>query len=48
MPAEAHQFGLQEDVIPNSEGVITATQLPGLGYQIDWDYIEKHKTGTLT
>ena len=47
MPAEAHQFGLLEDVVPNNEGVITATRLPGLGYQIDWDYIEKHKKATL-
>ena len=47
MPAEAHQFGLLEDVVPNNEGVITATRLPGLGYQIDWDYIEKHKKTTL-
>lgn len=47
MPAEAHQFGLLKDVVLNNEGVIRATQLPGLGYQIDWDYIEKHKTGTL-
>ena len=47
MPTGAHQFGLLEDVVPNDEGVITATRSPGLGYQIDWDYIEKHKTGTL-
>ncbi|MDC0035279.1 hypothetical protein OAJ44_02815 [Chloroflexi bacterium] len=47
MPAEAHQFGLINDILLDKEGVILATNSPGLGYQIDWDYIEKHRTGIL-
>ena len=47
MPTEAHQFGLINDVSPDEEGVITATNSAGLGYQIDWNYIEDHKIDVL-
>ena len=47
MPTEAHQFGLMNDVSPDEEGVITATNSAGLGYQIDWNYIEDHKIDVL-
>ena len=47
MPTEAHQFGLVDDVSPDENGVIVATDSAGLGYQIDWDYIEDHKIDVL-
>ena len=47
MPVEAHQFGVINDVSPDKEGVIFATTSPGLGYEIDWNYIERYRTEIL-
>ena len=47
MPQAAHQFGLVEDIKLNEKGVIEAPTLPGLGYRIDWEWIEAHKIETL-
>ena len=48
MPQEAHQFGLINDIALNDHGLIDAPTLPGLGYEIDWDWIEDHKIQTLS
>ncbi|MCI0439035.1 MAG: mandelate racemase [Chloroflexi bacterium] len=47
MPQAAHQFGLVEDIARNERGVIEAPTLPGIGYALDWDWIEKHQVATL-
>lgn len=47
MPVEAHQFGVINDVSPDKEGIIFATTSPGLGYEIDWNYIERYRTEIL-
>lgn len=46
-PTDAHRFGLVNDVTRNREGVIEAPSKPGLGYEIDWDYIKFHRVDTL-
>jgi L-alanine-DL-glutamate epimerase-like enolase superfamily enzyme len=47
MPAAAHQFGLVEDIRLNDRGVIEAPTLPGLGYEIDWNWVKSHALATL-
>jgi len=39
----AHKFGLVEDVEVDSNGLIYAPEQPGLGYEIDWELIEREK-----
>ena len=47
MPVEAHQFGLVEDIKLNERQVIEAPTAPGIGYDLDWDWINSHKVATL-
>jgi L-alanine-DL-glutamate epimerase-like enolase superfamily enzyme len=39
----ANKFGLVEDVEVDSQGLIYAPEQPGLGYEIDWELIEREK-----
>ena len=39
----ANKFGLVEDVEVDSNGLIYAPELPGLGYEIDWELIDRGK-----
>jgi L-alanine-DL-glutamate epimerase-like enolase superfamily enzyme len=47
MPQAAHQFGLVEDIKLNERGVIEAPTLPGLGYELDWEWIKSNRVATL-
>jgi L-alanine-DL-glutamate epimerase-like enolase superfamily enzyme len=47
MPVEAHRFGLVEDIQLNERHVIEAPTAPGIGYELDWDWINSHKVATL-
>lgn len=47
MPQAAHQFGLVDDVKLNDEGVIVAPTSTGLGYEVDWEWIDGHRVATL-
>ena len=47
MPQSAHQFGLVEPIVLNNRGAISAPTSPGLGYEIDWDWVREHRKGTL-
>lgn len=47
MPTEAHQFGLVEDIKLNDESVLEAPTKPGLGFDLDWDWINAHRVATL-
>jgi L-alanine-DL-glutamate epimerase-like enolase superfamily enzyme len=47
MPQAAHQFGLVEDIKLNERMTIDAPTAPGLGYEVDWGYIESHKVATM-
>ena len=46
-PTEAHRFGLVDDISRNAQGMIEAPTAPGLGYEIDWDFIDSRKVTTL-
>jgi L-alanine-DL-glutamate epimerase-like enolase superfamily enzyme len=41
----ANKFGLVEDVEVDSQGLIYAPEAPGLGYEIDWDLVQREKSG---
>ena len=47
MPQAAHQFGLVDDVHLNEKGSIDAPTRPGLGYELDWDWLKSHTVDTL-
>ena len=47
MPTAAHQFGLVEEIKLNDRCVIEAPTSPGLGYELDWDFLEAHRVATL-
>ena len=47
MPQSAHQFGLVESITLNERGAISAPTAPGLGYEIDWEWVRRRRTGTL-
>ena len=47
MPQAAHQFGLVDDIHLNGKMVIEAPTRPGLGYELDWDWLKAHTVETL-
>ena len=47
MPADQHDFGLSTYPSPDECGMMRAPDSPGLGYEIDWDWIEHHKVASL-
>ena len=47
MPLEAQQFGLKQEILVNSEGVLTAPESPGLGFELDEDFISSHRVSTI-
>ena len=47
MPQEAHQWGLLDDIKLNERGTIDAPMKPGLGFELDEDWISAHKVATL-
>ena len=42
MPLEAQQFGLQHEILVNDNGVLSAPELPGLGFELDEDFVRRH------
>ncbi len=47
MPTQAHQFGLVEDIRLDDEGRLRAPTAPGLGFELDSDWIAAHRVATL-
>jgi L-alanine-DL-glutamate epimerase-like enolase superfamily enzyme len=43
IPAENFSAGVVEDIYPDKQGTISPPKKPGLGLEIDWPYVEKHK-----
>jgi L-alanine-DL-glutamate epimerase-like enolase superfamily enzyme len=43
VPAEWFSAGVVEDVKIDKEGYVAVPDKPGLGLEIDWKYIDKHK-----
>ncbi len=46
-PLEAQQFGLEEEILVNSDGVLTAPTAPGLGFSVDEDFVSRHRVSTI-
>ncbi len=46
-PLEAQQFGLEEEILVNSDGLLTAPTKPGLGYMVDEDFVTRHLVSTI-
>ena len=47
MPAEQQHFGLTAYPAPDAHGLMRAPEAPGLGFELDWDWIEHHKVTSL-
>jgi len=47
MPGEQHDFGLAAYPSPDSDGMMCAPDAPGLGFDIDRDWVDHHKVETL-
>lgn len=48
LPDEAQKHGLVRDIEVDGEGFVHAPTEPGLGYEIDWELIERNKVGVLS
>ena len=46
-PLEAQQFGLTQEIVVNDNCVLTAPELPGLGFEIDEDFVMHHRVSTI-
>jgi len=47
VPEEVFNFGVKEDIIIDKQGYAHVPRGPGLGMEIDWDYINKHTVVTI-
>ncbi len=47
MPLAAHQWGVQEEIKLNERGVLDAPMGPGLGFDLDEDWIAAHRVAVL-
>jgi L-alanine-DL-glutamate epimerase-like enolase superfamily enzyme len=47
VPEENYNYGLKSPLRVDPEGYMTVPQHPGLGAEMDWDYIKSHTTGEL-
>jgi L-alanine-DL-glutamate epimerase-like enolase superfamily enzyme len=47
LPHDLECYGLTEDVVVDREGWVHAPTGPGLGYEIDWELVERRATRTL-
>ena len=47
LPAEANQFGVENDIAVDGEGYVHAPTEPGLGCRLDWQFLEKRTVRTM-
>ena len=47
LPDAAQKHGLVRDIEVDGEGFVHAPTEPGLGYEIDWELVERNKIGVL-
>ncbi len=47
LPLAAHQWGVQEEIKLNERGVLEAPMRPGLGFDLDEEWIASHRVATL-
>jgi L-alanine-DL-glutamate epimerase-like enolase superfamily enzyme len=48
LPDQAQKHGLVHDIEVDRQGFVHAPTTPGLGYEIDWETIERNKVGVLS
>ena len=48
MPFELQHFGLNTYPTPDKGGLMQAPDRPGLGFELDWDWLEHHKVASLS
>ena len=48
LPDSTQKYGLAEDITPASDGTVRPPDGPGLGARIDFELIERKKTGVLS
>ena len=48
MPVEQQHFGMTSYPTPDKHGMMCAPERPGLGFDLDWDWIEHHRVTTLS
>ncbi len=46
-PLEAQQFGLTQEILVNDNCVLTAPESPGLGFEIDEEFVSHHLVSTI-
>jgi L-alanine-DL-glutamate epimerase-like enolase superfamily enzyme len=39
----ANKYGLVQDIEVDDQGMVYAPEKPGLGYEIDWELVEREK-----
>jgi L-alanine-DL-glutamate epimerase-like enolase superfamily enzyme len=47
-PDAAQKYGLVQDIEVDASGMVHAPTRPGLGYDIDWDLIQRNKVAELS
>jgi L-alanine-DL-glutamate epimerase-like enolase superfamily enzyme len=47
-PDSAQKYGLVQDIVVDGEGFVHAPTGVGLGYEIDWDLVNRNKTAVLS
>ena len=47
VPEEEYEYGLKSHLRVDAEGYLSVPQTPGLGAEIDWDYIKAHTTSEM-
>jgi L-alanine-DL-glutamate epimerase-like enolase superfamily enzyme len=47
-PVEPWEYGVVEPIRPGPDGRVTAPSGPGLGVELDWEWIERHAFATIT
>jgi hypothetical protein len=47
-PDAAQKYGLLRDIEVDSSGLVHAPTAPGLGYEIDWQRINRNKVADLS
>ncbi len=47
LPLAAHQWGVQDEIVLNKRGVLDAPMEPGLGFELDEEWIKAHRVAVL-
>ena len=48
MPLDQQNFGLTAYPVPDEQGMMRVPDSPGLGFELDWDWIGHHKVASLS